>query len=101
MTLNAEVTVGDRELAIARVYDAPRAVFNAWSKPEHLKRWFAPNNFTIPVCEMTSATTAISLLYARPRQRTLGERRLSRDRQVGADRLRARWNMRATPFSRR
>jgi uncharacterized protein YndB with AHSA1/START domain len=27
-------------------------VFNAWSEPEHLKRWFAPNNFTIPVCEM-------------------------------------------------
>ena len=25
---------------------------NAWSEPEHLKRWFTPKNFTIPVCEM-------------------------------------------------
>ena len=53
MTPNAEVTVGDRELTITRVFDAPRAlVFNAWAEPEHLMRWFAPNNFTIPVCEM-------------------------------------------------
>ena len=53
MTLKAEVTLGDRELTISRVFDASRPrVFNAWSEPEHLKRWFAPNNFTIPVCEM-------------------------------------------------
>jgi uncharacterized protein YndB with AHSA1/START domain len=35
------------------VFDAPRAlVFEAWSKPEHLSRWFAPNGFTVPSCEM-------------------------------------------------
>jgi uncharacterized protein YndB with AHSA1/START domain len=53
MTLKAEVTVGERELTISRVFAASRArVFNAWSEPEHLKRWFAPDNFTIPVCEL-------------------------------------------------
>jgi len=53
MSTTAEVTVGERELSITRVFDAPRPlVFEAWAKPEHLMRWFAPNNFTIPVCEM-------------------------------------------------
>jgi uncharacterized protein YndB with AHSA1/START domain len=48
-----EVTTGDRELTITRVFDAPRnLVFEAWTRPEHLSRWFAPNNFTVPVCEM-------------------------------------------------
>jgi uncharacterized protein YndB with AHSA1/START domain len=53
MTLNTEVTTGPRELTITRIFDAPRAlVFEAWSEPKHLMRWFAPNNFTVPVCEM-------------------------------------------------
>jgi len=53
MTPNTEVTVGDRELTITRIFDAPRPlVFEAWSEPKHLTRWFAPNNFTVPVCEM-------------------------------------------------
>jgi uncharacterized protein YndB with AHSA1/START domain len=53
MSANVEVTVRERELTITRVFDAPRElVFRAWTKPEHLMRWFGPNNFTIPVCEM-------------------------------------------------
>jgi len=50
---NTEVTTGDRELTITRVFDAPRSlVFEARTKAEHLSRWFAPNNFTVPSCEM-------------------------------------------------
>lgn len=53
MTPNTEITVGDRELTITRIFDAPRPlVFFAWSNPKHLMRWFAPNNFTVPECEM-------------------------------------------------
>ena len=53
MTPNTEVTVGDRELTITRIFDAPRTlVFEAWSEPKHLMRWFAPNNFMVPACEM-------------------------------------------------
>jgi uncharacterized protein YndB with AHSA1/START domain len=53
MSTDTEVTVGDRELTITRIFDAPRAlVFEAWSEPKHLMRWFAPNNFTVPACEM-------------------------------------------------
>jgi uncharacterized protein YndB with AHSA1/START domain len=41
------------ELLIARVFDAPRnLVFKAWTKPEHLTRWFMPNGCSLPVCEM-------------------------------------------------
>src|SRR5208282_4025741 len=50
---NTEVTTGDRELTITRIFDAPRSlVFEAWTEPRHLMRWFAPNNFTVLACEM-------------------------------------------------
>ena len=43
----------DRVLKMERVFDAPRTlVFEAWTEPKHLMRWFAPNNFTVPACEM-------------------------------------------------
>lgn len=45
-------TAKDRELVIKRVFDAPRElVFKAWTDPEMLKQWSAPQGFTIPVAE--------------------------------------------------
>jgi uncharacterized protein YndB with AHSA1/START domain len=36
-----------------RVFDAPRElVFDAWTKPEHLKRWLGPRNLTMVSCEI-------------------------------------------------
>ncbi|HXZ19030.1 MAG TPA: SRPBCC domain-containing protein [Candidatus Acidoferrales bacterium] len=44
---------GMHELVLTREFDAPRAlVFEVWSKPEHFKKWFAPNGFTVSRCEM-------------------------------------------------
>lgn len=41
------------ELVITRVFDAPRAlVWQAWTEPEHFKRWWGPKDFTCPFCEM-------------------------------------------------
>lgn len=38
---------------LTRVFDAPRAlVFEAWSKPEHVSKWFAPKPLVITQCEM-------------------------------------------------
>lgn len=38
----------EREIFITRIFDAPRElVFKAWTDPEHLKRWYAPNGCTI------------------------------------------------------
>jgi uncharacterized protein YndB with AHSA1/START domain len=44
----------DRELVVTRIFNAPaRIVFDAWTKPELLKRWWAPKSFgvTLFACE--------------------------------------------------
>ena len=47
-------TVGDRELAMTRVFDAPRnLVFDAFTKPELVRRWLlGPDGWSMPVCEI-------------------------------------------------
>jgi uncharacterized protein YndB with AHSA1/START domain len=46
-------TPSDREIVMTRVFDAPRElVFEALSKPEHMREWWGPRGFTMPVCEM-------------------------------------------------
>src|SRR5215469_4593051 len=43
----------DREVVLTRVFDAPRhLVFDAFSKPELLKRWFGPRGWSLVVCEV-------------------------------------------------
>lgn len=46
--------VGDDELLITRVFEAPRAlVFEAHTKPELVRRWMlGPGGWTMPVCEI-------------------------------------------------
>ena len=44
----------DREIVVTRTFDGPaRIVFEAWTKPELLKRWWAPKSFgvTLLSCE--------------------------------------------------
>jgi uncharacterized protein YndB with AHSA1/START domain len=44
--------MNERTLAITRIFDAPRErVFEAWTKAEHLARWWGPQGFTVPTCE--------------------------------------------------
>ena len=43
----------DREIVIARVFDAPRAlVFQMWTDPDHAMKWFGPSGFTCTLHEM-------------------------------------------------
>lgn len=54
---NKQLTVttpSDREIRIARAFDAPREhVFKALTMPELLKRWLlGPPGWTMPVCEI-------------------------------------------------
>ena len=40
----------DRELVVARTFNAPaRIVFEAWTRPELLKRWWAPKSMGVPL----------------------------------------------------
>ena len=43
----------DRELVVTRAFDAPAAhiVFDAWTKPELLKPWWAPKSFGVSLFE--------------------------------------------------
>jgi uncharacterized protein YndB with AHSA1/START domain len=46
-------TPGDCDVVLTRVFDAPRhLVFDAFSKPELLKRWFGPRGWSLVVCEV-------------------------------------------------
>jgi uncharacterized protein YndB with AHSA1/START domain len=48
-------TPSDREIRMTRLFDAPRRlVFEAMSKPEHIKRWWGclGEGYSVPVCEV-------------------------------------------------
>jgi uncharacterized protein YndB with AHSA1/START domain len=48
-------TPSDREVRMTRLFDAPRhLVFEAMSKPEHIKRWWGclGEGYSVPVCEV-------------------------------------------------
>lgn len=46
-------TPSDREIVLTRVFNAPRRlVWDAFSKPELLKRWFGPRGWSLKVCEI-------------------------------------------------
>jgi uncharacterized protein YndB with AHSA1/START domain len=45
--------MGDREVVIERVFDAPRElVFDAWTSPEAIAQWFGPNGITTTTSAM-------------------------------------------------
>lgn len=42
----------DHELVITRIIDAPRKlVWEAWTDPKHVQRWWGPQGFTASVCK--------------------------------------------------
>lgn len=43
----------EESIVIERIFDAPPAlVWKAWTDPEHFMRWWGPQHFTSPVCQM-------------------------------------------------
>ncbi len=43
----------DKVLVLERVFDAPRdLVFKMFKEPEHLKRWWGPRGWELPVCNV-------------------------------------------------
>jgi uncharacterized protein YndB with AHSA1/START domain len=52
MTALDVTTPTDREIVITRTFDAPRAlVFEAWTKPEHVRHWWGWRTSTMITCE--------------------------------------------------
>lgn len=50
---DAQTNPLERELTLTRRFDAPRElVFQAWTDPVHLKRWWGPHGFTTPACDV-------------------------------------------------
>ena len=55
MSKNSMITKveGDRVLLLERVFNAPRAlVFKMFKEPDHLKHWWGPRGWELPVCKM-------------------------------------------------
>lgn len=49
MTVKAE----GKEFIVERIFDAPRElVFKAFSEAEHLKQWWGPRGWILPVCDI-------------------------------------------------
>ena len=49
----ASAGTAEREIVLSREFDAPRElVWQAWTDPEHMPRWFGPNGFTTTMQSM-------------------------------------------------
>ena len=58
--------VKKRDLVVTRTFNAPlELVWQAWTEPEHVMRWWGPNYFTSPTCEMDFREGGTSLVCMR------------------------------------
>lgn len=56
----------ERQLVLTRVFDAPREiVFQAWTDPKQMARWWGPHTFTNPVCELDARPGGAILVHMR------------------------------------
>jgi uncharacterized protein YndB with AHSA1/START domain len=56
----------NRELTLTRIIDAPREkVYRAWTDPELLKQWFAPQPWTTPYAELDVRPGGANLVVMR------------------------------------
>jgi len=64
--------VAKRDLVVTRVFDAPLVrVWNAWTDPEQVMKWWGPNGFTSPSAEIDFREGGKSLVCMRA-QKALG-----------------------------
>jgi uncharacterized protein YndB with AHSA1/START domain len=53
MRTSIEAEERERELVIARIFDAPsHLVFQAWTQPDRAARWWGPQGFVTTYCNM-------------------------------------------------
>lgn len=62
------------DLVFTRVFDAPlQRVWQAWTDPEQVRRWWGPNGFTCPLARMDCRVGATSLVCMRAPQEWGGQ----------------------------
>jgi uncharacterized protein YndB with AHSA1/START domain len=55
-----------RDLVVTRVFDASvQQIWNAWSDPDQVMRWWGPDGFTCPVAKMDFRPGGTSLVCMR------------------------------------
>lgn len=76
-------TPSDREITLTRVFDAPRSlVFDAFTKPELLRRWFGPRGWSLVVCDVDlKVGGAWRFVLRSPEGRDMGMRGVHRELQ--------------------
>ena len=53
MATGSSVAAPDRTLVTTRIFDAPRElVYRAWTDAKQLAKWFPPEGFSSPRCEV-------------------------------------------------
>jgi len=80
ITLNV-TTPSERELAMTRVFHAPRAlVFDALTKPELVRRWYGPAGWSLVVCDIDLRVDgAWRFVSRRPDGKQIGQRGVYRE----------------------
>lgn len=49
----SDSTISKEAIVIERTFDAPvELIWKMWTQPEHFKKWYGPEGFTVPVAEM-------------------------------------------------
>jgi len=49
----SDSTLSKDAVVIERTFDAPvETIWNMWTQPEHFKKWYGPQGFTVPVANM-------------------------------------------------
>ncbi|MCB0014607.1 MAG: SRPBCC domain-containing protein, partial [Anaerolineales bacterium] len=53
-TMKTQLTTpSEREMLVTRTFDAPRdLVWQMWTRAEHLKHWWGPDGWSLPICEI-------------------------------------------------
>ena len=53
MATNTETATSQKTVSITRTFDLPaKKLWQAWTEPESLKKWWGPKNFTCPYCDI-------------------------------------------------
>jgi uncharacterized protein YndB with AHSA1/START domain len=66
MSENPTQNAKKKDVLVTRVFDVPvELVWEAWTQPEHVMRWWGPKYFTSPRCKMDFREGGVSLVCMR------------------------------------